>query len=80
MREFGRCKGCGAEIEWALLKERPHPFQVDPDRGGTHELVERDGRTHAVYHPKGERKSGQRLVISHFASCPSGSEFRAHVK
>lgn len=77
MREFATCRGCGAEIEWALLNGKPHPFNVDPARGGTHEIVERQGEQNtAVYHPKSQRRSGQRLVTSHFASCPKASSFR----
>lgn len=78
MREFARCKGCGEEIEWALLNEKPHPFEVNPSgvKKGTHELVYRDGRTHAIYHTRESRKSGQRLVMSHFAVCPKALEFR----
>lgn len=75
-REFAKCRGCGADIEWASLKDKPHPFDVDPSRGGTHELVESEGRTRAVYHPKSERRSGQRLVVSHFATCSKAGEFR----
>lgn len=78
MREFGTCKGCGAEIEWALLNGKPHPFEIDPSgaKAGTHELVDKEGRTHAVYHAREARKSGQRLVKSHFAVCSKAADFR----
>lgn len=25
----GTCKGCGAPILWKLLKDRPHPYELD---------------------------------------------------
>lgn len=84
-REFGTCKGCGEEIEWALLNGRPHPFDVvptDKDRG--YELIESpsEPRTVAVYVQAGlmqaRRLRGEkpRLVVSHFSTCPNAKDFR----
>lgn len=82
-REFGRCRGCGEEIEWALLNGKPHPFDViptDKDRG--YELVElsSEPRTVAVYVSSAARQSQKtkpRLVVSHFATCPAAAKFRS---
>lgn len=77
-REFGTCRGCGADIEWARLNGKPHPFDVDPDAKGSHMLMETASEvaTVAVLVPKEKRKSGDRLVLSHFATCPQAASFR----
>ncbi len=84
-REFGTCKGCGAEIEWARLNGRPHPFDVTPtDKGRGYELVEpaTEPSMVAVYVDAGmmqaRRLNGEkpRLVVSHFSTCPQASSFR----
>lgn len=75
-REFSKCRGCGVDMEWARLNGKPHPFDVDPTTAGNHELVEVDGQMSAVYIPKEKRRPGQRLVTSHFATCPKAADFR----
>jgi hypothetical protein len=76
MRELGVCKGCGAEIEWAKLNGKPHPFDQDPTKDGTHEICETSEGNVAMYHTKQARGYGQRLVKSHFATCPKAGQFR----
>lgn len=77
-REFGTCKGCGAEIEWARLNGKAHPFDVDPDAKGSYILCDlaSEPQTVAVYVKPQNRKQGDRLVVSHFATCPQASSFR----
>jgi hypothetical protein len=77
VREFGTCKGCGAELEWALLNGKTHPFDVDPTTRARYEPNERDGRMVATYrNPLGAVPEGTRLVSSHFSTCPNAKDFR----
>jgi len=77
-REFGHCRGCGAEIEWAKLNGKAHPFDPEPSAKGGYELVElsSEDRTVAAYIHPSKRRPGQRLVVSHFATCPKAADFR----
>ena len=77
MREEGRCRSCRADIEWARLNGKPHPFDVVPSEDGSHEIVETPTEVSpiAVYVPASKRM-GRRLVKSHFATCPNAAEHR----
>jgi len=82
-REFAKCRGCGADIEWARLNGRPHPFDVDPcGPDGSHMLVDRatEVTTLAVFVPVDQRTPDKRLVKSHFATCPQAASFRSRTK
>lgn len=80
-REFAKCRGCGADIEWARLNGKPHPFDVNPTLNGSHELIDlaTEVTTLARYVPASERRE-QRLVTSHFATCPNAGSFRSRTK
>jgi hypothetical protein len=76
--ELGVCKTCRAEIQWAVLAQKPHPFDADPTTDGTYMLVDTptEVRTVAVYVAREKRKAGDRLHKSHFATCPNAAAHR----
>lgn len=74
-----KCKKCDAEIRWARIDGRWHPFEVESDPKGTHVLRADpiDGEHHALYAlPPGRPALRGARHLSHFATCPAASSFR----
>jgi hypothetical protein len=72
--EYGRCRFCQADIQWALLKEKPHPFDVTPTSEGTHAIVVPDrlnmlSRPVARYLKPEERAEVTHRYTSHIGTC-----------
>lgn len=78
----GQCRSCGAEIVWARLKGKPHPFDSvadnrPPPKGGRFVLFLRAGEaTASEVSASPSRMAGWDRYTSHFATCPNADEHR----
>ena len=68
---MGRCKSCGAQIEWVLtVKGHNMPLDVTPIAGGNIKILD-NGRAQVVdTHPDVIRS------VSHFTTCPEANAHR----
>lgn len=81
---MSKCKACGAEIKWILMRtgkkmpvdSQKVPYKADP--GGALTLVTEDGRVV----PKAvlDLDSDKYGYTSHFATCPAADTFRRREK
>lgn len=75
----GICRGCGAEMRWALTdKGKGIPLDPEPVADGNLVLDSEaaDGRPVVRYVRKGEDTGILPRYVAHFATCPEAKEFR----
>lgn len=65
---MSQCSGCGADIKWAVLNGRPHPFNPRATPGLFQLSVNDLGEDVAV--------SVGKVHTSHFSTCPNAADFR----
>lgn len=74
MDTLPRCKSCDVEIRWARVDGRWRPFEAEPDRAGTHVLIE-DEITREHHALIAERPGHRKLLgprhVMHFEVCPA---------
>lgn len=76
---MGTCRGCGAEMRWALTdKGRGIPLDPEPVETGNLVLADEaaDGRPIVRYVRKGEDTGIQPRYVSHFVTCPEAESFK----
>lgn len=75
--KLSHCSGCAAPIIWTVTsKGKAMPVDADPvSVGRGFRLEEHDGdEVRAVF--TAEPDAGEKLYVSHFASCPHANAFR----
>ena len=74
------CRSCEASVVWAHIEStgKPHPFDAETSEKGSWRLERRppvEGsiatRVVAVHVPERDRRPGEKLYVSHFATCPN---------
>lgn len=75
-----RCDGCGRAIRFAVSESgRPMPMEADPVALGTPGgfVLRKQGRdTVAISVGATVVEAGEKVYVSHFASCPQADAFR----
>lgn len=69
---MAKCKGCGAEIIWAITKANEKPIPLDPPV----KMMVEVGRKAVGPHYGEMIVSMEDVYMPHHATCPKGAQFR----
>lgn len=78
----GTCRGCKATVLWAVMESgKRNPLNPEPDAERGNIRVPDDypltkAKALGAELAAGQRAMGERLYLSHFASCPERGKFR----
>lgn len=76
------CRGCGAEILWALTESgRRMPLDAEPNPAGAYTLIPPSPRARPVaaltaVRVAGEHHADEPRYMQHWATCPERDRFR----